>query len=256
MSRLTDDKREGVYEAAAGVLHSVVKGCTDRDGSWVAIKQSAIDLLRAAVEAADALPSHERTPTPDWLFALEKLEMRATPGPWQAWRSGNCKIADGTGVGQSELRPVPRPYDARWIGYEDAETALARHHTTILRDEDADFVAALRNAWPKIKALADRSSTRTLPKDVALCRRGPVGERGIHWRPIPAEEQAALLADRSATREPTRDDVLHEVEGEVRKFRSELEIAGHPIKAETAWAIEQFVRDMRGSSRADGGKAS
>jgi hypothetical protein len=45
-----------------------------------------------------------------------------------------------------------------------------------------------------------------------------------------------------------RERALEEVEKQVMKYRAELEIAGRPIHAEAAWAVEQFVRDLKTSA--------
>ena len=81
---------------------------------------------------------------------LRALLARATPGPWRAWRSGNCPLMDGTLVGQSSIPEIPRPYEPRWVGHQDEASGLLWKHTTYMRDEDADLIAAMRNALPAL----------------------------------------------------------------------------------------------------------
>lgn len=78
----------------------------------------------------------------DRLAAFKKLAAKATPGPWRAWRAGNAPLKVG-GCGQSELKPLERPYNPRFVGYRRADSADAMHRKVMLKDADADYIASL-----------------------------------------------------------------------------------------------------------------
>ena len=146
--------------------------------------------------------------TDEELARLEALVQAATPGPWRAMHDGNSKLADGIGCGQSRVDGLPRPYNPRWIGYRTAETAEARHRTTMLVDADAAFIAAARDAVPALVA-----EVRRLAKEKEGIRRALARELQENL-PKHAEcmtqleaERDALLAENARLRGLLRDVV-------------------------------------------------
>jgi hypothetical protein len=91
----------------------------------------------------------EREEALEVIARLRSLLGKVTPAPWRAMMQGNAPLLDGTLAGQARLEPVPRPYEPRWVGFQNPDTAHKWHHSTVLREEDAEFIAAMRNnaAW-------------------------------------------------------------------------------------------------------------
>ena len=94
------------------------------------------------------------------ILELERMDLAATPGPWRSLRDGNQYVRYNPGtqelVGASRLDGVERPwnpYSTRPLA-EDADTVR-------FKDEDADLIAAMRRALPKLLAVA-RAAERVL----------------------------------------------------------------------------------------------
>ncbi len=84
--------------------------------------------------------------TPVELSELRRLEREATPGPWYATREGNQYVGAQC-TAASRIEELARPWNPHrsfpW-GSAGKEMETAR-----FEDNDADLIAALRNALPR-----------------------------------------------------------------------------------------------------------
>jgi hypothetical protein len=87
--------------------------------------------------------------TDDDVKRLRELLAKATPGPWRSQRAGNAPC-HGALVGQSAILELPRPYNEAYI----AERKL--REVSLFTDDDADLIAAMRNALPDLLDEIDR----------------------------------------------------------------------------------------------------
>lgn len=95
------------------------------------------------------------------ILELERLDLEATPGPWWSLRDGNqyvrCRHGTQELVGASRLEGVERP----WNPYGTTSTLANDPDVVRFKDEDADLVAAMRRALPRLLAVA-RAAERVL----------------------------------------------------------------------------------------------
>ena len=77
--------------------------------------------------------------TPYNLDELRRLEKEATPGALQVERRGNSHLRNGMCVGLSRVDGIQAPFHETSFHQRDPRAVY-------MRDEDADFYAALRNA--------------------------------------------------------------------------------------------------------------
>lgn len=121
------------------------------------------------------------------LEPVRALEEKATKGPWRAMRFGNAPLANGQLVGQSELEPVSRPHQPRWVGWVNK----VNQHRTFLCDEDADLIAALRNLLPQLLALVDAGELAQpdgwvmVPREPSIGRLVSMAIRSDHGLGVP-----------------------------------------------------------------------
>ncbi len=92
--------------------------------------------------------------TPSELSALERLEREATPGPWE-WQTGcSWRRIGSAGESGNVLCPMNARYD--------------NHPDLACREEDGEYIAALRNAAPRLlsELLALREENERLRRDL------------------------------------------------------------------------------------------
>lgn len=107
--------------------------------------------------------------TNEELDRLAELEGKATKAPWRSMRAGNQYVKTrymptAECVGASEINELPRPWNPHaMVSFMKLDAA----ETSRFKDDDGDFLAALRNSAPALIALAREAlAARAFLEDV------------------------------------------------------------------------------------------